>query len=110
MPGIEEMRATCHRLITELSQGAADHHRLLEIETIIRLLVPHLTRAIAQRIQHEGQLDGLKTGAVALVAMQDRLMWVQLGRRQTDASLQDTLLEAAQDAERVLAALKQHPL
>jgi hypothetical protein len=106
VPGIEEMRATCGRLVAELNQGTADHHRLLEIETIVRLLVPHLIRAVAERVQRDGPLDGLRTGAVALVDMEDRLMWVRTGKSETDSQVREALLRITEDAHVVLEALE----
>jgi hypothetical protein len=68
------MRRTCRRLTEEL-QSDVDGHRLLEIETIVRLLVPHMTRAVAESI-HAGKASELGDAGAVLVRMRDHLTWV----------------------------------
>jgi hypothetical protein len=98
------MGETCRRLLEELRRNP-DRHRLLEIETIIRLLVPHLTRAVAD-VVHAGHTEQLGEARSALLRMRDHLSWVQSNQKATPADTQTQLIDAVGCASAVLDALE----
>src|SRR4051812_23360665 len=99
------MDQTCRRLIGELQRGMGDPHRLLEIETIIRLLVPHLIRAVAEAI-HAGKAQRLGDAGERLVAVRSCLGSIAEDRsRGTVHGSEEKLLEALSETLAILAAL-----
>lgn len=104
MPSLAEMSETCRRLLEDLRQDP-DRHRLLEIETIIRLLVPHLTRAVADVI-HAGRTEQLGEARSALLKMRDHLSWVRSNQEAAPSDTRQQLIESIRCASAVLGALE----
>src|SRR5438270_4958022 len=103
MPSPTEMGETWRRLLGEIQQDQ-DRHRLLEIETIIRLLVPHLTRAVADEV-HAGRTEELGEARSALLKMRDHLSWVRGNQSTSLTETQHQLLDAVSCACAVLDVL-----
>ena len=108
MPRLQEMWDTCRRLATELAGEPIDGVRLLEIETIVRLLVPHVTRMVASEIQRLGEIPPLGEAGASLRAMRSCLAAVELGRGETPPPrVEEELAEAVRHARAVLS-LREH--
>lgn len=101
------MWATYRRLNAELDGGTIDGHRLLEIETIIRLLLPHLTRAVAESVHRLSERPELRHASSSLIGIRGCLDSVEVER--DTASLRQTqnrLAEAVEYAREILADLE----
>src|SRR5947209_604883 len=104
MPSITEMHETCRHVAEEL-RADVDKHRLVEIETVVRLLVPHLTRAVADGI-NSGRAGALGNAGADLVQMRDHLSWVD-GHRDGDLPrIREQLTQSITCAGAVLAVLE----
>ena len=103
MPSVAEMSETCRHLMDEVRQNP-NGHRLLEIETIVRLLVPHLTRAVADGV-HAGQTDALRDAGADLVQLRADLTRIDDNRDGSSEVARQQLLGALGHATSVLNAL-----
>lgn len=105
MPSVEEMQETCRRLLEELRRGGVEPHRLLEIETIVRLLVPHLTRVLADAVL-DGRAARMNGARADLAELRAALEMIGSRRRfLTPAETHTKLTNAAASAMRVLVDL-----
>lgn len=106
MASPEDMLDIGRRMEEELAAGPLDHHRLREIETIVRLLLPHLTRRLVEALHREGESGRLHTARAAFLDLRRRLAWTAERRdAETAYAVQTALLDAARAACLVLEAL-----
>jgi hypothetical protein len=92
-------------MAAELQEGV-DGYRLLEIETIVRLLLPNLASTMANAA-HTGRAGGLGDAGEQLVAMESCLRALERERDRRDVvEDRERLLEAVRSASRVLNVLQ----
>ena len=107
MPSLADMRATVDRLLGELDVDGLDAHRLREVETILRLLMRHLTRSVADAMNRLGPVESLGRAGAALRRMREVLTWVEIHRDSFPVSeIQQKLSEAASAGSQVVAAME----
>ncbi|HZU14247.1 MAG TPA: hypothetical protein VFB58_15510 [Chloroflexota bacterium] len=106
MTSREAMLEIARRLEEELAGHPLDNHRLREIETIVRLLIPHLTRAVVGALQRDGETPDLHAARAALQAARDQLGWTAR-RPEADTThyVQSRLLQTVRLACRGLEVL-----
>lgn len=101
------MRATVDRLAVELDGDHLDGHRLREIETVLRLLMRHLNRAVADALHRLGSSGVLEDASGALRRMREAMTWVEANREASDLwVIQTRLLDAARSSRDVLAVME----
>lgn len=107
MPSLAEMRATVDRILAELQVEGMDGHRLREIETILRLLMRHLNRNVADALNRLGRMTPLEQASDALRRMREAMTWVETNRDNADvASIRRRLADAARAGSMVVAAME----
>lgn len=107
MPSLAEMRATVDRILAELQVDGMDAHRLREIETVLRLLMRHLNRSMADALNRLGHTAPLEYASDALRQMREALTWVEAHRDDGDvASIRRRLTDAAQAGSSVVLAME----
>ncbi len=107
MPSLAEMRATVDRMLAELQVEGMDAHRLREIETILRLLMRHLNRSVADAVNRVGNTVPLERASDALRGMREAMTWVETHRDDTDvASIRRRLTDAARAGSGVVSAIE----
>jgi hypothetical protein len=101
------MRATVDRVLAELQVQGLDGHRLREVETILRLLMRHLNRGIADALNRVGRVAPLEQAGEALRRMREALTWVEAHRDDVDIRrIQARLIDAARAGSDVVAAME----
>jgi hypothetical protein len=101
------MRATVDRILAELQVEGMDAHRLREIETILRLLMRHLNRSVADALNRLGHTAPLQRASEALRQMREALTWVETHRDDADvASIRRRLTDAARAGSSVVLAME----
>jgi hypothetical protein len=107
VPSLAEMRATVDRILGELQIDGLDAHRLREVETVLRLLMRHLNRGVADAVNRLGQIDPLEKAGEALRHMRESLTWVEEHRDGSSVSLiQQRLVEATQAGSEVVTLME----
>lgn len=107
MPSLAEMRATVDRILAELQVDGLDAHRLREVETILRLLMRHLNRGVADAVNRLGHVAPLEQAREALRRMRESLTWVEMNRDESGvAQIQRRLVEAAGAGSEVVALME----
>lgn len=107
MPSLAEMRATVDRILDELQVEGLDAHRLREIETVLRLLMRHLNRNVADALNRLGQITSIEQASDALRRMREAMTWVETHRDDADvASIRRRLTDAARAGSVVVTAME----
>lgn len=107
MPSLAEMRATVDRILAELQVEGMDGHRLREIETILRLLMRHLNRGVADALNRLGHITPLEQASDALRQMREAMDWVDAHRDDGDvASIRRRLTDAARAGSSVVSSIE----
>jgi hypothetical protein len=107
VPSLAEMRATVDRIVAELQVEGLDAHRLREVETILRLLMRHLNRSVADAVNRLGHVAPLERAGEALRRMRESLTWVELNRDGNRVGqIQRRLVEAAGAGSEVVALME----
>lgn len=100
MTSVEYLRDVCRRLKDELRAGALGRWRLREIETVLRLMVPHLISAVAENVTRSGPTDSLERARAALLSVRTRLEWIATWRDTApDAEIHLALMRTVEDVE-----------
>jgi predicted metal-dependent enzyme (double-stranded beta helix superfamily) len=101
------MRATVERILSELQIDGLDGHRLREVETILRLLMRHLNRSVADALNRLGRVTALEQASDSLRRMRESMMWVEANRQEGDErTIQRYLMKAAQAGSEVVASIE----
>jgi hypothetical protein len=107
MPSLAEMRATVDRILSEVEVSGLDAHRLREVETILRLLIRHLNRNVADALNRLGRVAAVERASRALWQMREALTWVETHRDDKSAELiQRHLIDAARAGSEVMDAME----
>lgn len=107
MPSLAEMRATVDRILAELDVEGLDAHRLREVETILRLLIRHLNRSVADALNRVGRVAPVERASAALRRMRETLTWVEMHRDDTPVeTIQSFLSQAARAGSDVVDAME----
>lgn len=95
------------RVLTELQMDGVDSHRLREVETILRLLMRHLNRSLADALNRLGYVGPLERAGNSLRRMREAMTWVETNRKESDVrSIRSRLVEAALAGSDVVSAME----